>query len=354
VTPEVTVARFSLDLRFPRSSGTGRESGRALVRLSIGPPGGPEALGEASPMPGHSPDTADACFEALQEHRRDLGDLALARTMPQESAARLQRWFERLPAARAAAEFALAGYAALQSETPVSEIYGGGRRAAVPVNTVLPLRDLPPRSEELQRVLRLGIKTFKLKAEDSLEANLENFRMLQPLLPAGAVFRFDPNGRWDEDETRRHAEAFREEEIEYFEQPAMETDPGGCAALRKSLPISLALDESVNSLAELKRYLDAGAADFYILKPTVLGGILATLEAARLVRRAGAAFVVTSALEGAVGRRMCFEAACLVPGPLRACGLDTARFLAGKDRGDGLQIAGGVMSAAPQTAGEKL
>ena len=66
--------------------------------------------------------------------------------------------------------------------------------------------------------------------------------------------------------------------------------------------------------------------DVVVLKPMLVGGIRRSLDMARMAAHAGRSVVVTTSLEGAVGRSGAFWVALCAPSVL-ACGLDTGHWL---------------------------
>jgi O-succinylbenzoate synthase len=110
--------------------------------------------------------------------------------------------------------------------------------------------------------------------------------------------------------------------IEYLEEPVRTV--ADLAAFRVRSAIPLALDESLGELgAEGAAPLGAVA---WIIKPSLRGGIAASLALAQAARRAGAVPVVSSAFETGVGRRAVAQLAALIHDGDCAAGLDTGSW----------------------------
>src|SRR5262249_37432795 len=147
--------------------------------------------------------------------------------------------------------------------------------------------------------------------------------------------RLDANGAWQRDEALWRLQELAPLEIELCEQPT--TDLRGL----EQAAVPIAADELCASDPEaaLER------ARVVVLKPMALGGVLAALDLARRAVRRGLQVVVTTSLEGAIGRAAAahLAAAVLALGPQPAAGLATGRLLAEDLCADPLAPRGGVV-----------
>jgi len=80
---------------------------------------------------------------------------------------------------------------------------------------------------------------------------------------------------------------------------------------------------------EAEEVIRCHPVDAVVLKPMVLGGLLRALEWARLARARGLRAIVTTSLDGTLGRLGAAQlaAALLADGPMPDAGLATARLL---------------------------
>jgi O-succinylbenzoate synthase len=90
--------------------------------------------------------------------------------------------------------------------------------------------------------------------------------------------------------------------LDFVEQPASPDDLPTSADMARLLTTPLALDEAVSSPSELACALAVGAGSVLTLKPSRLGGIQRTIEAAARARAAGWRLHVGGMLESGVGR----------------------------------------------------
>jgi L-alanine-DL-glutamate epimerase-like enolase superfamily enzyme len=132
--------------------------------------------------------------------------------------------------------------------------------------------------------------------------------------------RLDANGAWTAEEALRKLRELSPLGIELCEQPTADlAGLDGCA-------VPIAADEMLATDPEgaLRR------ARILVLKPMLLGGLTAALDLARRAHGLGLSLVVTTALEGPVGRAGAshLAAAVLALGPQPAAGIATGRLFA--------------------------
>lgn len=256
-----------------------------------------EGFGEASPLPGYSPDT-------LNDARRDL-----------------EAWLDGLldadeitsPAARAATETARLDLEARRRGVPLETILGEGVGSAP--GDELPLAGLLPfgvaDDAVLERAADLvgeGYGTLKVKvsAEDDRLPLLRRIRRRWDVR-----LRLDANGSWPKHEVRRRLDACAELDPppEFIEEPARFGSPGEAEETMEHSPIPLALDETLHGLEleDVGPWLACEALRVVVLKPTVLG-VQLSVEIGRRARRHGAGVVLSHAFDGPVAREV---AACL-------------------------------------------
>jgi len=90
----------------------------------------------------------------------------------------------------------------------------------------------------------------------------------------------------------------------------------------------IALDESVRDAAAIGRVAAKQAADVAIIKPMALGGWRPTHQVAKLAADTGMSLVVTTFIDGAIGRAMATHIAAVIDIKGAAQGLGTGPLLA--------------------------
>lgn len=238
-----------------RVSADGREG--ALVDVAF--VDGRVGRGEASPLPGYSPDTLDDCIQAL---------VTAPHAIP-----------ERLPAARYALELAALpatpGDGAPIARAVLVDDFAGARAAAGD-----------------------GFPAVKLKiARGPWPDELALIARIRRELPALAV-RVDANARWSVAEARPRLRELADLDVEFVEQPV---PPEQLVALRGA-PVTLAADESLH---DPRADLDIvfAVARVAVLKPMVLGGLRRCVAIAARAREHGCDAIVSHLMDGSVAMR---------------------------------------------------
>lgn len=104
------------------------------------------------------------------------------------------------------------------------------------------------------------------------------------------------------------------------------------------IPVELVVDEWCNTLDDIKKFVDAGAADVIHVKTPDLGGIGNTVEALLLVRQGGyLAYCGGTCNETEVSARVCTQVAM-------ACGADEVLAKPGMGVDEGVMIVGNEMA----------
>jgi L-alanine-DL-glutamate epimerase-like enolase superfamily enzyme len=121
----------------------------------------------------------------------------------------------------------------------------------------------------------------------------------QPSVPV----RIDANQAWDLEAAAAAIEGLLAAEVnlEFVEQPLPAWDLPGHAKLRRRFGVPIVLDESVFTLHDLHRALDAGSGDIVNIKLAKCGGIGAGLEIAREATASGLEVMVGSMMESELG-----------------------------------------------------
>src|SRR5262249_51465818 len=92
--------------------------------------------------------------------------------------------------------------------------------------------------------------------------------------------RLDPNGAYDVGTARRFAAQVESLGVEHLEEPCAFEDLPGFAALGRSSPAPIALDEATTSATRIAEIYSVEAADVLLLEFHQVGGIERLLRAA--------------------------------------------------------------------------
>ena len=195
-------------------------------------------------------------------------------------------------------------------------------RESVPVNAILPDLGAAASANWAAEQFAAGLRTFKLKVGHEARVDAARVAAVREAVGSGAALRVDANGRWTQDEAVEVLPRLLRAagELEYVEQPCASLRD--CAAVRRALPVRIAVDEGVRLAGDPAAVADAllAAADVIVLKSIPLGGVRDALELAEVV---GLPVVVSGSLDTSVGIASGVALASALPELDFACGLGT-------------------------------
>jgi len=284
--------------------------GRAAWLVRVTDERGEVGRGEASPLPGYSPDDADACAVAL---RGIAGELAAGESVEAIAAPAAER-LAHVPAARFALDTALCALLARRAGCSIARVLGGERDRPIAVNGVI-AGDVATWRAQADALLARGVRTIKVKTTDT-----PALRALRSSLPADVVLRVDANGRWSLADARAELDALADVAPEYVEEPTR----GDALVALGRCAVPWAADESLADPARARALLDADGCAAFVIKPAIVGGLVAARTLALAAQARGKAVAITHMLDGPIARAAAVELAWSLPGPLVACGLDGA------------------------------
>ncbi len=303
------VSLHSYELPFVRplatSKGTFHQRTGMVVRVVHD---GVEGVGEAAPLPGFSEETLDEAHDALREW---------SPRCPQEAGDAEGLACDGPPSARHGAEQALLGWLAAQRGTTVAKLLGARDGARVRVNALVADAD------QAEAAVQAGFDTVKVKVgRASVDDDVRRVRAIRRAVGPEVALRLDANRGWQLEEAEVALRRLGDVGIELIEEPTRSLE--GLASLRGLARIGA--DESVRTEADLEHVLEREAADVVVVKPMLVGSLLASVRMLRRLAATGRDSIVTTSLEGGYGRCGAWAVAAAGPASL-ACGLDTGSWL---------------------------
>ena len=295
---------------------------REGVLLRLGTDDGSVGWGDAAPLPGFSRET-------LAEATAALGIVAsglVGRTFDPHAVLRgpLAEALDAagLPSsARFAVDLALTDLAAQATRRTLAHVLHPDPAVTLPLAGLI-LSGADAEAEAV-RLVAAGYRTLKLKVgRDAPTRDAARVRAVRDAVGPAVALRLDANRAWTPDQVRAFAEGLGGVGIEFLEEPV--ADPADLPALWLDTALPLALDETLqhpDGAAHLRGW--AAAA---VLKPTLVGGMAATLRLAAQARAVGVLPVLSAAFESGVGMRGVAALAAATGG--HAAGLDPYRWLA--------------------------
>lgn len=200
------------------------------------------------------------------------------------------------PSARFAIETALLAAAAREMGMPIATLLVPRPAASLPCAMVV---DDPAAA---RRAVLAGVRTLKIKVGGAGTADVERVIAIHRAAP-DAMLRLDANRSWPRERVMPMLRSLAELPIEFVEEPSANS----LALLSESLPVPLALDESLALLSsdQLARALASPNLAAIVVKPTLVGGLHAATQLAAKAREAGKRVVISHALEGPIGTAAC-------------------------------------------------
>lgn len=301
----VTLSPLRGEVEHVDSRGAVRVRSGLLVEARLD---GLRGFGEASPLPGVSPDDLGSCETALLA----LGD-ELEVVLTPEALGHDARLSRLPPAARMGLESALLDLAARRAGVALAVLLAGdaGGTLANRLDTQVLVPSGSAGDGAIARALASGARALKLKIGAPGEVARDRLRIAEArALGPGLVLRVDVNESGLGPELRASLESAR---IDLCEDPWTPAEQRHRERAR--LPFPVALDAAVArdadaALAEAGR----GQVAALVLKPTVLGGLLRARAIARRARRLGLQAIVSHTLESPVGMAACAHLALALGG----------------------------------------
>jgi len=287
---------------------------RSFAVLRLMRSDGTTGLGEASPLPGYSPDSIAEVADELQRltHEPVLVDPLAS---PLEI---LVGAFAAHPlhqaSSRFALETALLDWLGHTRQEPMHRVLGGdAERRAVPIADLVMTSEPSVWPATTDELLADGATHVKLKIGADLDREIEALRAVRkahPTLP----LRLDANRRIPVAVLRQHAAALEALELELIEEPVAPED----WPIALGLPLPFALDETLRDEGLSQRLLGSGRIVAVVLKPAVLGGLRASLEIAERAAAHGARYLVSHTFDGPIARAATAELALVLQTELAA------------------------------------
>ncbi len=279
---------------------------RVVVRLTDEV--GVEGWGEAAPLMYITKETGSEMAAALREaapriRGKEADELRAALDEVTD--------FTGLGAARTALEIAAVDLAAKTDEAPFSQVFGGHKRNAVTLDA--PIGLLPPDEavRKAEPLVAQGVTTLKVKSGVDMEADAERIVRLRERFGPDIKLRTDANGGFTPEEALRFTNRMVEIDLEHFEQPVLPTEAKCLDVFReiRARGMQVALDESLFSIDDARRLVDAEVVDVGLIKIAKFGGPRNAWEVARVFDAAGKPALLSSPYESYIAKSAGFALA---------------------------------------------
>jgi o-succinylbenzoate synthase len=299
-------------VRTPRAQDARRSwPERESLLLRISDARGQSGVGEASPLPGYSPDRLDDVETELG--RLDSQALAAAlELLPARAALRAVASLMPigLPSARMALETAALDLLGRRLGMSAPILLGAASSATRQLAELVGPASSSSLLQDAERAVRAGFKHLKLKLGSSglLERELAGVTALRQRLGASAAVRLDANGSLTAEDLELAWPELARLGIEWFEEP-------GPVPERLASALPLALDESLQGLdeAQVEALLRLRKPRCVVLKPMALGGLDHCWRLAERARDVGADAIISHCFDGPFAWRAAAALALALP-----------------------------------------
>lgn len=285
---------------------------RPHVIVEIGTAGGVRGLGEASPLPEFTGETAQSVLFALNATYlaplvgRDAAEVGTIM-------ADMDRLLPGNTSAKAAIDMALHDLAGCLLGVPVSTLLGGARRPCIHLARAVSIGSVAEIVAAAERHVAAGIRTIKMKVGQDPRADVERVRAVRATVGGDVRIRIDANQGYDVATAVAVLRKIEDCDLEYIEQPVPRWNHSGMAQVRRATGIRVLADEAVHSPQDALNLIRAEAADLFALKFVKTGGLVRARQIAAIGEAAGIDCVVISPFETQVGAAAGLHMALALP-----------------------------------------
>jgi L-Ala-D/L-Glu epimerase len=261
--------------------------------------------GEGHISPGSSGETREGGWAFCQEHA--------AAVVGKDTTAAKAMIASNMRASKVAATALLTAIEMLEDH-PLLRI---DREVRLPLLT--PFNSSAPKeiTEEVERLLENGFRTFKIKIGKDVEADERRVKTIQRAIGGRATIRLDANRAYSEVDACRFASALDPSGIELFEQPCGSDEWEANAKVASVSSVPIMLDEPICAIADVERAGSIKNVGFCKLKLKRFGGLDLVREALDAVRAHGMEPVLGDGLGVELG---CWMEGCIAHVTVRNAG----------------------------------
>ncbi|MFL5624253.1 MAG: o-succinylbenzoate synthase, partial [Ktedonobacteraceae bacterium] len=180
---------------------------------------------------------------------------------------------------------------------------GTAPRATVPVNAVIGAPAPGAATATAREARKNGYRCVKLKVGlgGSIHEEIERVAAVRDAIGPAMHLRLDANEGWNLEEAIAILSRCVLYNIQYVEQPLRAHDLTGMHTLRQTVSVPIAVDEALHSLESAQLILDNEAADVFVIKPQLAGGLRGGQQIIQAAAERGVHSVITSTLETGIG-----------------------------------------------------
>ena len=181
--------------------------------------------------------------------------------------------------------------------------------------------------QQLQELVKLGFKTFKLKiAVDQVKSEIDFCQRIINILPEDCQLRLDANGGLTLEQAKQWLEwGDRQPKLEFIEQPLPPENFDQLLWLQQHHQTAIALDESVANLQDLQICDEKGWRGIFVVKAAI-AGFPSHLQT--FCQTHDLDIVFSTVFETEIGRKALLNLAPKIANPNRAMGMGGSHWFA--------------------------
>lgn len=290
-------APFTLKFKQPFASSKAVLSERKILFIKIQDEDGFFSYGEAAPLPEFGSETFEEAYKFLGSVLPNLKGKNFA------DIASIQQFLNSInpPAAsRYALEEALLLLLAKNDRQEFISQLELNSGSSIRINATLGLMDADEYISKITGLLGDGFSTVKIKiGRDDFAEDLHILQNIRKHFGCKIFIRADVNGKWELQEAIKNIQKLDELKLEYIEQPVNTLED--FKELKSDVRTPIAVDESIRNVSDARKFIEAGAANYIILKPMLTGGVLPALDILNEARRNNIKAVLSSSFETILG-----------------------------------------------------
>jgi o-succinylbenzoate synthase len=321
---KLRVEHCILKLKTALLASHGRVEQREGFRIFLDEGEGCSGRGEVFPMPSFGTETLSQAAKALSSLRvRRIPDTL--KELEEEL-----KGLERLPCTRFGMEGAFLELMALRKGCPVWHLFSKQAPEQISCYALVNGEELASLERSALSAVQAGFSKLKFKVgAASLEWESHCLGRLRRSLGDSVSMRVDANGAWSEMEARVFLRGVGMLHLELCEQPVPAEN---VHALRRlhclKLGVPLAADEALlgegaaNALLEGSAHISA-----VVLKPAAMGGLIPAMQLATRAQQKNVSSIVTTFLDGPIGRAAAAHLAFALGDTQQAHGLSSPELL---------------------------
>ena len=276
-------------------------------------------FGEAAPLPGFSKESLPEVKESFVANRSRLLSLMKEGEEYDSSAIR-----DLPPSLSFALDSIFFQQKARNKDCSLPSFLFGQTQSRIPVNAVVSLHS-EDTIEKTARLIEAGFSTVKAKVGIDFGPELKAVRKLRENFP-DLTIRLDANKAWTLDEALENCAGLADLDIEYLEEPLVESSIENWKTLAQNCAVPLAVDESQLRVSWWKKLLPYSS--YLILKPMFKGSFRKIFESRKIANSLDNKIVFTTTFESGIGRYLTAALASGLGDSHTAHGLATGQMLA--------------------------